>query len=119
VRILIVDDDPNLRELYATAFAEAGHDAGAVAAAPAAFAALARRDCDVLVLGLRLRRGTGLDVAREVTRLGLPTRIVVISGSADFTRGELMAISPAIAAVLRKPVDLEVMLAEVARLAGR
>lgn len=119
MRILIVDDDPNLRELYCGTLSALGHRTQAVAGAGEAMLALAAAPPDLIVLDLRLGRAHGLDVAREVSRRGLPARIIVVSGTADFTRSELMALSPAIRAVLRKPVDIENLVAEVAAIDTR
>ncbi len=113
--VLVVDDDPNLRSLYARALREAGLGAETVADAASAIVRLSRNPPDLVLLDLRLGRDHGLDVAQEVTRRGLPTRIVVVSGTAEYTREALLAMSPAIVGVLRKPVDIEVLVCAVRR----
>src|SRR6188474_59446 len=77
--MLIVDDDPTWRSLYAMAFkprfriveAEDGIEA---------LGLLDRSQPDVIVLDLRLPRLNGLDFLRALERRGLRTPVVVCSG---------------------------------------
>lgn len=107
LNVLVVDDDPNLRDLYGKALAEAGHAVRAEADAAGGIAALKEGRFDLLLLDIRLGRDHGLDVLREVSRRGLGTRTLVVTGTGDFTRGEIIDMAPDIAGVLRKPVDIE------------
>lgn len=107
MKVLIVDDDPNLRALYADALARAGCEVRVACDAAAGIAALSNGRYEILLLDVRLGRDHGLDVAREVGRLGLSTRIAVVCGTSDLTRSEVFEISPRVAAVMRKPVDIE------------
>jgi CheY-like chemotaxis protein len=99
--ILVVEDDPALRRLFATALGQAGFD---VREAPNGYEAIhsVKRDPpDLIVLDLLLPGFGGLGVQQEIaehasTRL-IP--IVIVTGS---TR-ELDHL--AVACVLRKPVD--------------
>lgn len=116
VRILIVEDDPNLREGFAAELSRAGHCVETACDAAEAMAALGKGAPDILVLDLRLGHARGLEIARAAERQGGQTRLVLVAGTFDLTRSELFGLSPAVAAVLRKPVDLESLVAEVAAL---
>jgi len=84
--MLIVDDDPAWRSLYAMEFkprfriveAEDGIEA---------LGQLDRSRPDVIVLDLRLPRLNGLDFLRALERRGLRTPVVVCSGLVSDERG--------------------------------
>ncbi len=107
--VLVVEDDPALRRLFATALSLAGF---VVREAPNGYEAIhsvERNPPDLIVLDLLLPGFGGLSVQREITeRAG--TRlipIVIVTGS---TR-ELDHL--AVAGVLRKPVDPDALVETV------
>lgn len=65
-RILIVDDDPHIRELLAFALAKAGYDCREAGDGEAALAAAAREAPDLLVLDINMPRLDGLEVCRRL-----------------------------------------------------
>ena len=65
-RILVVDDDPHIREVVCFALEQAGHEVSAVASGEAALESLAREAADALVLDVVLPEMDGLDVLREL-----------------------------------------------------
>ncbi len=111
LRVLVVEDDDNLRALWGEVFAQAGHDCDEIGDAATARAQLLREAYDAIVLDLYLGDESGLSVATLATYANPDCRVIVITGSALFPRGELFGISPAVASVLRKPVDIGELLA--------
>lgn len=105
-------DDPNLRDGFAAELARAGHVVQTASDAGEGLVLLADAP-DVVVLDLRMGSARGLEVARAAGRDGRAARVVVVAGSGDLTRSEVFALSPAVAALLRKPVDIETLVAEV------
>lgn len=67
--VLVVDDDPAVRDLYADALAEVGHHVAVVAGADEALARLHTGSVPCVVLSdLRMPRMDGFELAREVER---------------------------------------------------
>ena len=83
MRLLIVDDEPNIRKTLRVALEAMGHAVEEAATAASARAALARRPADVALVDLRLGTDSGLDLIEpflaEVPRLA----IVVITAHAS------------------------------------
>ncbi|GGA47624.1 DNA-binding response regulator [Sphingomonas psychrolutea] len=68
--ILIVDDDPHIRELLAFALGKAGMSVAEAADGEDALAALARRMPDLMVLDINMPRLNGLDLCRKLRAEG-------------------------------------------------
>ncbi|BCA59091.1 response regulator transcription factor [Sphingomonas sp. HMP6] len=64
--ILIVDDDPHIRELLAFALGKAGMSVAEAVDGEDALAALARRMPDLMVLDINMPRLNGLDLCRKL-----------------------------------------------------
>jgi two-component system KDP operon response regulator KdpE len=87
-RVLIVEDDDELREFMRTAVSDAGYEVVAVVDGEAALEACRRRDPDVILLDLGLPRLDGEGFVREYRRLPESGgKIIVISGTP--TAGEI------------------------------
>ncbi len=111
MRVLVVEDDSLLRTLWIEVFSAAGHDvAGAATVAEARLRLLARA-WDVVVLDLHLGSESGLSVAMLATYGNPDCRVIMITGSTLFARGEIFEMAPTVATVLRKPVAIHELLA--------
>ena len=64
--ILVVDDDPHIRELLAFALGKAGMSVAEAVDGEDAFAAIERRMPDLMVLDINMPRLTGLDLCRRL-----------------------------------------------------
>src|SRR5262244_931622 len=82
MRVLVVEDEDSLGEVFRDFLAEIGHDAVVVRSAEAALGALQRQPPDAILLDINLPGMSGLDFLqlRPVREAGLP--IVAISGVA-------------------------------------
>src|ERR1700741_3612371 len=82
MRVLVVEDEDALGEVFRDFLAEIGHDAVVVRSAEAALGALQRQPPDAILLDINLPGMSGLDFLqlRPVREAGLP--IVAISGVA-------------------------------------
>jgi two-component system OmpR family response regulator len=65
-RILIVDDDPHIRQVLSFALAKAGMETQEAADGESALDAIAARRPDLVVLDINMPRMTGLDVCRRL-----------------------------------------------------
>ena len=71
-RILVVDDDPHIRELLAFALAKAGMDVEQASDGEEALAAIAMRAPDLMVLDINMPKLDGLDLCRKLRGGGGP-----------------------------------------------
>jgi DNA-binding response OmpR family regulator len=111
-RVLIVEDDDDLRSVIGSAVADAGYTAVEAADGAAALAACEERDPDVVLLDLNMPRLGGQAFAEAYRRGRGQAKIIVMSGTA--TGGEISAQVRA-AAFLSKPFEIEKLLGAVRR----
>jgi two-component system response regulator PilR (NtrC family) len=105
-RILIVDDEPDLRTLYELTLLREGHKVEAAACVTEALAMLKAHSFDLMITDMRLPDGMGLDLLRHLTQQQRPERAIVITayGSAESAVESLKAGA---FDYLTKPVDLK------------
>jgi DNA-binding response OmpR family regulator len=75
MRILVVEDDPNVRASLAELLAAMGHDVVAVASYAAGLAQALRGGWDIVLTDAVLPGGSGIDLARRAVAGGIPTVI--------------------------------------------
>ena len=99
-RILVVEDDTDLRRLFRTALAMAGYVVEEAADGLEALRAIENRPPDLVVLDLMLHALDGLSVQQELAARAFTSNIpvVIVTGSTLEVGGENVAC------VLRKPV---------------
>ena len=105
-RILVVDDEPDLRTLYELTLLREGHEVQAAGTVAEARDQLAAQGFDVVITDMRLPDGLGLDLLRELVAQQRPERCIVITayGSAE---NAVEALKCGAFDYLTKPVDLK------------
>lgn len=96
MKILLVDDDAFLRDMYAMKFGEVGHEVDVVDSATAAMSKIEQGEgYDLVLLDIVMPNMTGIDLLRECKQqfAELPTRYIVLSN-----QGQPDDISEAMAA---------------------
>lgn len=111
MKVLVVEDDHLLLALMNEVFAGAGHDTDCAHSAAEARQRLMASNYDVVVLDLHLGDDTGLSVATLSTYCNPQCRVIVVTGSGMFAKGEIFEVSPSISKILRKPVAIDELLA--------
>ena len=111
MKVLVVEDDPNLRALWAAVLERGGHAPRLEETEAAARVALQEEPFDLVLLDLYLGADQTIDVAGLARLLRPETRIVVVTGTTLYHEGELFDLAAQVAAVLRKPVDIEDLMA--------
>lgn len=111
-RVLIVEDDDDLRSLIGSALGDAGYAAVEAADGAAALAACEERDPDVVLLDLSLPRLGGQAFA-DAYRRGMGRAKIIVMSGAD--RGGETSARLHAAIFLSKPFDLEQLLVAVKR----
>lgn len=108
--VLVVEDDPPLREMYRAALTAAGYAVFAVEDGLDALRYVESRTPSAVVLDLGLPRLHGLDVHREMVAQGLASIPIVVVTADPSTIDE-----KDFACVLRKPIDPENVVEAVQR----
>ena len=110
-RILVVDDDPNIRELLSQEFTEAGYVVSLAANGREAIAAVRRERPDLVVLDVMMPEMNGFDVAavlkNDPQTMDIP--IVILSIVQDRDRGFRLGVDR----YLTKPIDTDLLFREV------
>jgi CheY-like chemotaxis protein len=113
--VLVVDDEPALRAVVRAVLGDEGYAVLEAPHGPAMLELLARERADMVLLDVMMPGGDGRPAYRELRdRADLPDVPVVMMSAAVRPDG----LDPSIAAFLRKPFDLDHLLALVANLIG-
>ncbi len=112
MRVLIVDDEPQIRRLLRTCLSSQGYDVLEAEDGASSLAVIASGNPDVLVLDLGLAEMDGFEVIQRVRRTGSPLPIVVIS-SRDDEAGKVRALDLGADDYVTKPFGVNELLARV------
>ncbi len=113
--VLIVDDEPGVREGLVRAVTSKGHRALPAASLEAAREALGREEVDCVLLDIRLKDGDGIDLLREIRggqRRETPVIMATAYGDSERT---IEAMKAGAFEYVTKPFDLPALLDAVER----
>ncbi|HEX7215545.1 MAG TPA: sigma-54 dependent transcriptional regulator [Methylomirabilota bacterium] len=85
IRVLVADDEKNLRELLVRELGRKGHAALGVADGRAALDRLREEAPEVLLLDMKMPNVEGIDVLRELQGFPEPPQVIVMTGFQDVT----------------------------------
>lgn len=114
-RVLLIDDDEDLRSVVSSALEALGYDVKAVEDGRAGLNELRSRSPDVLVVDFAMPGMNGAEVARQAREISPKLPIVIASGYADTDAIERAVGKDAI--LLRKPFRVDELLEAVAEAA--
>jgi CheY-like chemotaxis protein len=118
IRVLVVEDDRDIRRLYERFLMTAGADVRTAASSREALEALSVRPVDVLVSDIGLPDEDGLALIKRVreTQAGGPTRAIAVSGTDD---GDMVRsiLASGYQACLTKPIGPVDLIQSIARVA--
>jgi len=97
MRVLVVDDEPNIRRTLRVALEAMGHEAAEAASGAEALRQVERRPCDVALVDLRLGAESGLDLLEALIEQAPRLAVVVITAHAS--------VDTAVAAMRRGAFD--------------
>ena len=111
VKILIVDDDPRIRQMLLRYFAQEGYDAEAAADGAAMRKTMASRKVDVILLDIVMPGEDGLSLARDV-RAHSDVGIIMLTGR-DEVLDRVVGLEIGADDYIAKPFHLREVLARV------
>jgi DNA-binding NtrC family response regulator len=80
IRVLVADDERNLRELVVRELGRRGHEVDGVADGVAALERIAEGSYDVVVLDMKMPRKEGIEVLRELAATPESPQVIVMTG---------------------------------------
>jgi DNA-binding NtrC family response regulator len=83
LRLLVVEDEQELREILVQGLARQGFIVAAAADGDAALATLADQEFDVILLDLRMPRRDGIQVLQQLRADGHDAEVIIVTGHAD------------------------------------
>ena len=120
-RLLVVDDEPDLRTLYELTLLREGYDVESAGSVAEGWALLQERGpggYQLLITDMRLPDGSGLDLLHRLEAAGRPEKAVVITAYGS-PENAVEALKAGAYDYLTKPVDLRQFRAVVASALGR
>lgn len=107
-RILVVDDEPEIKELVAKVLASRGYTVATVGSAEEALEAMGRSPFDLVISDLHLSGSSGAMLAGDIAREwpALARRVILLTGDASALDGAVP--------YLQKPFSVDEMLRAVA-----
>ncbi len=83
MRILVVDDEKNIRRSFSTALESMDHATTCASTSAAALSELRAQSFDVVLLDLKLAHENGLDVLEEIVRIAPQAAVVMVTAYAS------------------------------------
>ncbi len=83
-RILLIDDEPNVRLFYATVLSESGHEVKEVSSASEAMQCLGQEPVDLIVLDIKLERENGLELLQEIAHQHPRVPVILLTAYTSF-----------------------------------
>jgi PAS domain S-box-containing protein len=112
MKILLIDDDPELREVLSDILKAKGIECVPVSTGTAALARIERQDIDVALIDLKLEDMSGLDVLRGIKERSTNTENILLTGYAS-QASAIEAINLGAYSYFQKPYDLEQLLVAI------
>ncbi|HUF75239.1 MAG TPA: response regulator [Longimicrobiales bacterium] len=108
-RILLADDEPKLRDLFARYLTGLGHDVRTAADGNEVMAALAQAPADLLVTDINMPDMDGIEILTALRKNGSPMPVIAISGGGYLDKNLLLSSAAMLGALvtLEKPFTLE------------
>jgi len=105
-RILVIDDEPSMREMLAIMLEKERYEVVTAASRAEASQVLARRSVDLVITDLRLPDGDGIEILRHV-RSGSPETVVILMTAYGSTETAVAALKLGAHDYLIKPFEVD------------
>jgi DNA-binding response OmpR family regulator len=118
MKILVVEDDPELLEPINTVLSQVGHVVDGVETAEVATWLLEQQEYDLLILDWMLPKGSGVELCQYYRTIGKTAPVLMLTAK-DSTEDKVIGLDAGADDYLVKPVDMPEMLARVRALGRR
>lgn len=116
-RILIVDDEKNIRALFSEELEEEGYEVQTAGTGREALDSIAEHEPDLIVLDIRMPDMTGIEVLEQV-RKTYETLPVIMCTAVRGLKDDFTVWDSKVSDYITKPVDLEDLKAKVKKALG-
>jgi DNA-binding NtrC family response regulator len=104
-RVLIVDDEPRMRDMLSRAVTEMGFEASAAGSAESGLRAMEQTPADIVLLDLNLPGMGGMEMFQALRRKWAQTQVIILTGFGDLNAAQ-QAIRLEAVDFLAKPCPL-------------
>jgi two-component system response regulator AtoC len=111
-RVLVVDDDPSILELYSRALGASGYDVAVAKSAVEAQSFMSTDALDAIISDISMPEMTGLEFLRLVRRHDLDVPVILVTAQPD-VKTAIEAVEHGAFRYLLKPVALAVLIVGV------
>jgi two-component system OmpR family response regulator len=112
IKVLIVDDEPNIRDLLATSLRFAGFSIHAVANGADAIAAAEKGEPDIILLDVMLPDMNGFTVTKKIRAMGITAPVLFLTARDD-TDDKIMGLTVGGDDYVTKPFSLDEIVARI------
>ncbi len=117
-KVLLLDDDPNLRGVLSDILTIKGFESVPVETGAAALAYIGRQDVDVVLIDIKLDGKSGLDVLRSIKSHAPETECIMLTGHASQATA-IEAINLGAYSYFQKPYEVDQLLVAIRRAAEK
>jgi len=117
-RVLVIEDEPLVRDLVSLNLTYAGYVVATADDAPTGLEALVSNPPDVAIVDLMLPRGDGLTIVRKAREAGVRCPVLLLTARAD-TPSKVRGLDAGADDYLTKPFDIPELLARIRALLRR
>ncbi len=117
MHVLVIDDEPAIRQVLASNLTRAGHSVEQAATAHQARMRIAQGDIDVAICDVKLPDGNGIDIVREARQTSPETTLMIITAFASVETA-VDALRAGATDFITKPVRNEEVLHRLAQIAA-
>lgn len=113
-KVLLLDDDPNLRGVLSDILKVKGFESIPVETGEAAVACVKQQDIDVVLIDIKLEEISGLDVLRSIKSVSPETECIMLTGHASQSTA-IEAVNLGAYSYFQKPYEVDQLLVAIRR----
>lgn len=115
MRVLIAEDDPDMRKILRLYLEKEGFEVNAVSNGKEAVDFLTGRRADLLIMDWMMPVQDGIETCRQIRQLHIPVRILLLTAKGR-NEDEIQGLSCGADDYLRKPFDIQILLLRARKL---
>ena len=117
LRVLVIDDEPAVRQIIAAHVKQAGYDVDQAGGAAEAAAKLVRGDVDIALCDIQMPDGNGLDLVKSIRESGIDTTFIMVTAFASMETA-IDALRAGATDFITKPLRSEELLHRLSQVAA-